>query len=168
MVFDNDSERARSFFEQLIYNHLSALDITSLATYPTPASLRAALFNQTPTFDEFVRASEGVPRDALHLLAAAAQNGFGNVFTVPIVRGSAETWYSRDKLSAITEAEPLVEFLQRVIEEVIGHRKARAFLFRSDSRRPEIEELFDCRLLHILKKTYHHMIDLGLDIMHTN
>ncbi|MEX0320061.1 MAG: hypothetical protein AB3N21_19055 [Ruegeria sp.] len=152
MVFDNDSNRSKRFFEQLIYNHLSALEPETFREFATATSLRSALFNQNPTFEEFVRASEGVPRDALHLLAAAAKNGFGQVFTIPIVRKSAETWYTRDKLSTISEANQIVEFLQRVIEEVIGHRKARAFLFRSDAKRTEIEELFDARLLHILKK----------------
>lgn len=152
MVFDNDSARSKLFFEQLIFNHLSAIASDEMAAYANSAALRTALFNQTPTFDEFVRASEGVPRDALHLLAAAAKTGFGRTFTIPVIRKSAETWYSRDKLSAISEANQIVEFLQRVIEEVISHRRARAFLFRSDTRRPEIEELFDARLLHILKK----------------
>lgn len=152
MVFDNDSTRSKVFFEQLIYNHLNAIASEHLEAYPNALALRAALFNQTPTFEEFVRASEGVPRDALHLLAAAAKTGFGQTFTIPVIRRSAETWYTRDKLSAISEAHQIVEFLQRVIEEVIGHRRARAFLFRSDARRQEIEELFDARLLHILKK----------------
>ena len=35
---------------------------------------------------------------------------------------------------------------------MIGQRKARAFLFPSNSRNDAIEELFDARLLHILKK----------------
>lgn len=152
MVFDNDSARSKEFFEQLIFNHLNALASDLLIDFPTPSALRTALFNQVPTFEEFVRASEGVPRDALHLLAAAAKNGFGQTFTIPVIRRSAETWYTRDKLSSISEAHQIVDFLQKVIEEIIGHRRARAFLFRSDSRRPEIEELFDARLLHILKR----------------
>lgn len=152
MVFDNDSARSKAFFEQLIYNHLSAIAGSEIREYQNAAALRAALFNQVPTFEEFVRASEGVPRDALHLLSAAAKTGFGKTFTIPVVRKSAETWYARDKLSTIAEANQIVDFLQRVIDEVIGHRRARAFLFRSDAKRPEIEELFDARLLHILKK----------------
>lgn len=152
LVFDNDSDRSKAFFEQLIYNHLKALSPDLVSSFPTATALRTSLFNQNPTFEEFVRAAEGVPRDALHLLAVAAQAGFGSIFTIPVVRKSAETWYTRDKLTSISEAKSIVEFLQRVIEEVIGHRKARAFLFRSDAKRNEIEELFDARLLHILKK----------------
>jgi hypothetical protein len=39
-----------------------------------------------------------------------------------------------------------------VIDEIIGQRKARAFLFPSSARDDRIEQLFDARVLHVLKK----------------
>ena len=42
--------------------------------------------------------------------------------------------------------------LDYVVDSVIGERRARAFLFPTATRDPAIEQLFDARLLHILKK----------------
>lgn len=152
MVFDNDSERSKEFFGKLVYNHVMAGADGEELGFSSPAELVSMLFNQTPTFEEFVRASEGVPRDALHLLGIAVSSNFGNPITMPIIRTSASTWYTRDKTAAATENNTLNDFLQKIILEVIGHRKARAFLFRADVRSKMIDDLFDLRLVHILKR----------------
>jgi hypothetical protein len=152
MVFDNDSERSKEFFGKLIYDQVKAgADGAQLDVF-SPSELTGMLFNQNPTFEEFVRASEGVPRDALHLLGIAVSSNFGNPITMPTVRTSASTWYTRDKTAAATENGALNNFLQKIISEVIGHRKARAFLFRADARSNMIDDLFDLRLLYILKR----------------
>ncbi len=44
------------------------------------------------------------------------------------------------------------DLLHRIIEEVIAHRRARAFLLLSYQQYPLIDMLFDARLLHVLKK----------------
>jgi hypothetical protein len=54
--------------------------------------------------------------------------------------------------SSPPQSESLSDILMIIINEVIGQRKARAFLFPSNARNDAIEELFDARLLHILKK----------------
>lgn len=152
MVFDNDSERSKDFFSNLIYNHLRATDESMLFKKIDKDELIRELFNQTSTFEEFVRASEGVPRDALHLLSTAVQASFGVKITTPVVRRSAQTWYTRDKSATISQNTDLSDLLQRIIDVVIGHRKARAFLFQADAKDERLEELFDARLLHILKR----------------
>jgi hypothetical protein len=109
-------------------------------------------FTQIPVFEEFVRAVEGVPRDALNLAAKIATKAFGQKVAVQHVRGAARDWYQQDKASVIRGNEKLAALLDRVIDEVIGSRKARAFLFGSNARDSRIDQLFDSRLLHILKK----------------
>jgi hypothetical protein len=52
----------------------------------------------------------------------------------------------------IRRSETLSDILTVIITEVIGVRKARAFLFSSNASNDFIEQLFDARLLHILKK----------------
>jgi hypothetical protein len=42
--------------------------------------------------------------------------------------------------------------LHHIVDEVIGQKNARAFLLKSNLKSPLIEELFDARVLHILKK----------------
>ena len=102
-VFDNDSERNKEFFGKLICNHVKARADGAQLDFSSPSELTGMLLNQNPTFEDFVRASEGVPRDALHLLGIAVSSNFGNLITMPTVRTSESTWYRRDKTAAFTE-----------------------------------------------------------------
>jgi hypothetical protein len=68
------------------------------------------------------------------------------------VRAAARDWYQQDKANSIRANSLLGDLLQHIIEEVIGSRRARAFLFSSSQRDSRVEQLFDSRLLHILKK----------------
>jgi len=73
LVFDNNESRATQFFRTLIANHTIGIskeigvDLSSLST----SSLVANSFTQENVFVEFVRATEGVPRDAMHILVNA-------------------------------------------------------------------------------------------------
>src|SRR6185312_6609960 len=110
------------------------------------------VFTQQPVFDEFVRAVEGVPRDALNLATKAATKAFGQQISVAHVRQAARDWYQTDKHAVIRSNASLDDLLNKVIEEVIGNRRARAFLFPSNIRLNLIDHLFDARILHVLKK----------------
>lgn len=103
-------------------------------------------------FEEFVRAVEGVPRDALNLIAKVVTKAFGQQIAMNHVRAGARDWYNQDKAAVIRNDAPLADLLQHIISEVIGTRRARAFLLSSKSRHPGVDRLFDSRLLHILKK----------------
>jgi hypothetical protein len=101
---------------------------------------------------EFVRAVEGVPRDALNLAAKIATKAYGMKITMSHVRNAARDWYQQDKQAVIRGNPELNALLAKVIDEIIGRRKARAFLFSNNIRDDRIEQLFDARLLHVLKK----------------
>jgi hypothetical protein len=45
------------------------------------------------------------------------------------------------------------ELLHWIMDDVIAHRRARAFLLLSNTRDPLIDALFDARLLHVIKKS---------------
>src|SRR5262249_56554190 len=98
------------------------------------------------------RAVEGVPRDALNLAAKIATKAFGNKIAMDHVRNAARDWYQQDKEAVIRGNPDLDGLLTKVIDEIIGQRKARAFLFPSSVRDDRIEQLFDARVLHVLKK----------------
>jgi hypothetical protein len=68
------------------------------------------------------------------------------------VRAAARDWYHQDKASSIRGNTELSGLLEHIIEEIIGTRRARAFLFPTASRELRIEQLFDARLLHVLRK----------------
>jgi hypothetical protein len=151
LVFDADEQRSVQFFKNLIYRHYRKSDFFD-QSIRSPDDLVQAAFTQQNVFAEFVRAVEGVPRDALNLAATMATKAFNNKITMQHVRESARDWYQRDKASVIRGSDTLSDILTIIIDEVIGTRKARAFLFPSNVKAEFIEELFDARLLHILKK----------------
>jgi hypothetical protein len=64
MVFDNDADKAKEFFRELLFRHVRALmEDENLGQPPTSATeLQRQAFTQRTAIDDFVRAAEGVPR----------------------------------------------------------------------------------------------------------
>jgi hypothetical protein len=151
LVFENDQTKATTFFKNLIYKHYKNSEYND-QKIDAPDSLIRIVFTQWPVFEEFVRAIEGVPRDALNLAAKIATKAFGQKIGMGHVRDAARDWYQQDKAAVIRSDPELSGLLERIIDDVIGNRKARAFLFSSSARDKKIDRLFDSRLLHILKK----------------
>lgn len=152
VVYDVDQRRATEFFKSLIFKHYvvsekadPALDIAD--------KLISAAFTQITAFQEFVRAIEGVPRDALNLAASMARIAFGRQIAVTDVRKAAREWYQQDKMSVTKSAPTLAHVLNFIVTEVIETRRTRAFLFPTNANSPEIDRLYDARLLHLLKKS---------------
>lgn len=153
MVFDNDQARARAFFENLIYKHIKS-DLPEgylSGTNPSASLLREMFTQSSSAFGEFVRASEGVPRDAINILVMAAQHALNDPISIPTIRLAAKKWYQQGKEQAVQDPRARA-LLRWVIDEVIAHRQARAFLLKSDERHELIDSLFDARILHIVKK----------------
>jgi hypothetical protein len=116
------------------------------------AELVRQAFTEKRAFEEFVRASEGVPRDAINILALAAQRALDGAISVQHVRVAAKDWYQRDKDKAVGANEQAYRLLHWVIDEVIGGRRARAFLLQSGTNDDLIDALYDARVLHVLKR----------------
>jgi hypothetical protein len=151
LVFENNQEKATNFFKNLIYKHYASRE-EAMPEIDSPEKLVQVAFTQAPVFEEFVRAVEGVPRDALNLAAKIATKAFGQKIAMQHVRAAARDWYQQDKASVIRGNQELSRLLDHVVDEVIGTRRARAFLLASNIRDPRIDQLFDSRLLHVLKK----------------
>jgi hypothetical protein len=58
-------------------------------------------------------------------------------------------------------AAALSDVLNYIIQEVIETRRTRAFLFPTNANSPEIDRLYDARLLHLLKKSISSKDDPG-------
>lgn len=151
MVFDNDSERAKVFFQDLIYRHAKAVDSNGVVPSNGAELVRRA-FTQVRAFEEFVRAAEGVPRDAINLLSMAAQRALDSQISVEDIRVAARHWYQRDKERTVSANADAYTLLHYIIDTVIGERRARAFLLRSGDSHQLIDILYDSRVLHILKR----------------
>jgi hypothetical protein len=155
MVFGNDAERAKEFFQALLHKHVVAAlsDLDADVVPPaTPAQLVQRSFTQRNAFDEYVKAAEGVPRDAINIITIAATRAGDQVISVPDIRSAARVWYQRDKEAAL--GEDARALLVWIMSEVIGDRQARAFMLEQgeDRRHPLIQSLYDARVLHLLRR----------------
>ena len=165
LVFDNSKEKAVDFVANLIFRHYKTSP-NSHSKFKDPSQFIASVFTQRPVFEEFVRAVEGVPRDALNLVAKVVTKAYGHQIAMNHVRAGARDWYNQDKAAVIRNDPALADLLQHIIDEVIGARRARAFLLSSKSRFAGVDRLFDSRLLHILKKgvSSHDQIGAKYDV----
>ncbi len=155
LVFDNDEERAKHFFRTLIANHLNVIakEIHHDFANRTAYQLLNTSFTQDNVYVDFVRATEGVPRDAMHILANAAQRATDAPISMPILRHAAYTFFQTDKYSAIQSNPENSRLLDWIRDEVIGTRKTRAFMLPVGTTDKIIDRLFDRRALHILSRT---------------
>jgi len=153
MVFDNDETKSTKFFQELIFKHYKSINVSDVDGLPeTSDELIKAAFTQYNTFEEFVRSSEGVPRDAMYILGMAVQKAFASPISINNLRSAARSWYQRDKEAAVSANPKAQSLLHWIIDQVIGHRQARAFLLQSNFRYKLIDVLYDARVLHLLKR----------------
>jgi hypothetical protein len=154
MVFEHSETKSVDFFQKLIFNHFKAIqsDASVGTNIATAEEFTRSAFTQRPVLEEIVRAAEGVPRDAINVLAICAQKAGSSPISVQHARAAAKSWYSRDKESAVSANVTAMALLRWIVDEVIAHRKARAFLIESGTRNALIDSLFDSRVLHLLKR----------------
>lgn len=152
--FDNSEPQAREFFARLFHSHTSVW-LTAMVKDPPPDPVRFVeeCFRRN-AFTELVRAAEGVPRDAINIAALAAQHAHDKPIGVADIRRAARDWYLRDKQTAIAANQSARSALRALVDEVIGHRRARTFVVDQLARERAgvIEDLHDARLLHLLRR----------------
>jgi hypothetical protein len=152
MSFDNDATKARSFFQNLLYKHVSTSDGELTNSVRSADELVRIGFTQRNAFDEFVRSTEGVPRDAINIIKLAAQKAIDDPISIQHIRTAARIWYQRDKETTVNASSQARNLLYWIIDKVISGRRAKAFLLRTSVRHELIDTLFDARVLHVLRK----------------
>lgn len=153
MVFENDEKRAVHFFRALVFAHVkSALEAENIQPPKNESEFLSVGFSQTNAFDEVVRACEGVPRDAIHILSHAAQRANDQMISVGNIRSAARQWYQASKDSAVSAHPHAKLLLHWIVDRVIKERQAKAFLLESSVKDPLIDFLYDERVLHVLRK----------------
>jgi hypothetical protein len=153
MVFENDEKRAVVFFKKLVHAHVcSALEAEGQIPPQSEGELISVGFTQVNAFDEVVRACEGVPRDAIHILSHAAQKAGDHPISVNDVRLAAQQWYQGSKDAAVSAHPNAKALLSWIVDRVIKERQAKAFLLEANTRDPLIDFLYDERVLHVLRK----------------
>lgn len=152
LVFENDKKKARDFYSSLFAKHIKATGTLS----PRLKSLKEdvlvnGIFTQKNAFDELVMAAEGVPRDAINIASLAAQQADDKKLSIPHVKRAARQWYLNAKRAAVDNSN-LQALLNWIVDQVIGDRKARAFLVLTGTKSNQIDALFDARVLHVTKR----------------
>lgn len=158
-VFDRNPTQVSAAFASLLQKHvISEIPPTVQLAHDLAdgENFVRAIFTNKNTFEELVRASEGVARDLinifLHSYFAAQRKGQDKVDKKTILE-AARKWFEEDKQQNLDDSLRLV--LQRIVTEVIGHRKARSFLIpRELERNNVIQALFDARVLHLMRRGY--------------
>jgi hypothetical protein len=152
MVFDNDPEKSKQFFQNLIYNHVNQFLIEENIGFEKKDVFLNAAFTQIGAFEELVRASEGIPRDAINILIHSAIKADNEKISIPHIRVAARNWFNTDKEKSVTSRTEAKFLLRWIIDEVIGKRNSRAFLLSSEEQFETIEYLFDNRIIHLIKQ----------------
>lgn len=163
LVFDKNKGAVTKFFANLLYKHLTkdVPEIVSARILTDPAvnlhGFINQLFSQVSAFEELMKASEGIPRDFLHIFSSAffraQEHPQWSSIGVPAVVAAAKDWYERDKVQNVQPE--LRSVLERLVNEVIKQRKVKAFLVPtrlSDSH--ALQLLLNSRLLHQWHKGY--------------
>ncbi|WP_186370880.1 ORC-CDC6 family AAA ATPase, partial [Yersinia aldovae] len=151
MVFDNNRDAAKDFFKTLLHRHACAIDKNSICDKEATLFIND-VFTQISAFDEYVRAVEGVPRDAINIISLAAQTALENKISILHIRKSAQKWFQVNKHAALNSRPEAVSLLDRIINEVIGNRKSRGFLISNEKNHQLIDYLYDMRVIHVLKQ----------------
>jgi hypothetical protein len=118
--------------------------------------VNSRLFTERNTCAELARASEGVIRDLINIFTQAyfnAQRRGRDSIDKKAVLVSARQWFEQDKAQYLDDQ--IQKVLRRIVDEVIGKRRARSFLLtRELEKHPTIQRLFDARVLHHMKRGY--------------
>jgi hypothetical protein len=152
LVFENDRKSANDFFAGLLLKHVRAQlaeDEGQPLIISTPQQLIFMVFDTPKAFMELVRASEGIPRDALNIVGVAARRASNRNISNENIRTAARKWYLRDKESAVAANAAARSLLDLIIDRVIRERRARAFLLREgeELRSELIRYLYECQAL---------------------
>ncbi|WP_419604356.1 hypothetical protein [Thiolapillus sp.] len=118
--------------------------------------LASRLFTERATCAELARSSEGVVRDLINIFTKAFfdahRRGRGTVDKQAVL-DSARQWFEQDKAQYLDKE--LQKILRRIVDDVIGKRKARSFLLpRELERNPIVQRLFDARVIHHMQRGY--------------
>lgn len=159
-VFDRNPEQVTDIYSDVLLKHLNAeLPENYLRdnhAVSTSRQIASRLFTERGTCSELARASEGVVRDFINIFTKAYFNaqrrGRVSIDRQSILQ-SAQQWFEQDKAQHLDEH--LQSVLRRIVDEVIGKRRARSFMLPRDlENHPTIQRMFDARILHLMQRGY--------------
>jgi hypothetical protein len=159
-VFDRNPNNVTDAFSEILFKHIQSEVpedyLKSKYNVNSGSSLVSKMFTSKATFQELVRASEGVVRDLINIFISAffdSQRKSRDKIEHPSIVEASRQWFEQDKSQNLDEN--LRRILEKIVNEVIGQKKARSFLIPRDlEKHPFIQRLFDLRVLHLMKRGY--------------
>ncbi len=159
-VFDRDPSGITEKFAEILFRHVgTSLDTAYLKDthgIEDKIDFLKAVLTDPENFREIVRASEGVVRDMLNIFTNAyfetLRLGKSRIDKKSITESSRQ-WFEKDKHPNLDPE--LQKVLRRIVDEVIGNKKARSFLVPKELEKNEkIQKLFDARVIHLIARGY--------------
>lgn len=140
LVYDDKQQLVKSFFGELLYNHIgSELDWDLDIHKDRKLSEAIKLFTQTSAFIDLVRAAEGNPRDFLCIFSQAyfdyyrASNKSQSI-SIPNIEQAAQRWYDNEKAASINANPTAQQTLTYLMTRVLEGYKSRSFLVESQKQ----------------------------------
>ena len=159
-VFDRNPEQVTDTYANVLLRHLNSelpeKYLESNFNIATGRHLASRMFTERNTFAELARACEGVMRDLINIFTQAffhaQRRGRDNIDKLAVL-ASARQWFEQDKANYLDDR--LQGVLRRIVDEVIGKRRARSFMLpRELEKHPIVQRLFDARVLHHMQRGY--------------
>ena len=159
-VFDRNPDQITEIYADMLFRHLSSeLDdgyLQETFNVSSGRQLASRLFTERATCAELARACEGVVRDLINIFTKAffdsQRRGRDSIDKLAII-DSARQWFEQDKAQYLDDELQVV--LRRIVDDVIGKRRARSFLLPRDlERHPIVQRLFDARVIHPMQRGY--------------
>jgi hypothetical protein len=163
-IFEIDKAKTRNFFNDLLYKHMSAIDLNVVNAIIKASGKSAAsfinVFLTNKALGELCIASAGIPRDFINLFIHSYDQfkaGSAKHISVKNVRSATSGWYETDKKKQVDEHEIEKVLLQAIVEEIVMRKNSSHFMLgEKHSSNPHILSLIDFRVLHLRKKGYSH------------
>lgn len=159
-VYDRNPEGITDLYAKILLNHLN-VDLPpdylkENHRIESGKNLASKLFTQRSTLMELSRAAEGVVRDLINIFRIAffdARKRGRETIDKRAILDASRQWFEQDKSQDMDEQ--MEKVLRRIVDEVIGNKKARSFLLHRDlEKNIVIQKLFDARLLHHMQRGY--------------
>ncbi|MCS3781853.1 ORC-CDC6 family AAA ATPase [Tsukamurella ocularis] len=160
-----DEVERRTFFAELLYKHLAVTmrtEFDRVLSIGSAAELANTMFGEG-ALEEFVRAAEGVPRDALQIVGHAAKMANTKAISRSNVHSGAHRFYLQDKELGIAGNDAAEATWRKLIRDIVDARRSRAFLVRRDrlNTSPGLLDLHDARLIHLVQSGLYTKRDPG-------
>lgn len=151
-MYDRNPRTVTKTLYRILAHHLASKGIIDKNE---DGDLLRTLFNDEKCTVLLAKASEGNPRDFIHILCKCIiEMDFfeeaGAKITSEIVYNASQAWFEQDKVTALTETQK--NFLAEIFAHVVTDHKNRGFIIDNiyvDT--PLIGSLIDARILHILQ-----------------